>query len=157
MDAARRHLLKLGFLSAASAALPLEALGQHLSKSAPTSVPPTATEYDALSYLTADDFKPFVGVAFTAISQTSGSVRVILAEVQSPPTLAASTKKTAASLAPAQQTFALRFKSGSGQPLKQGTYVFHNSSFAPFAMFVVPSAKGAQPMFYTGQVNRSIQ
>jgi Domain of unknown function (DUF6916) len=153
MNEMRRHLLRLASLTAASVILPLELLAQSAGNAAPTSAPQDG-EYDALSYLTAADFKPFVGAVFKIQSPT-GSVRVSLAQVQSPPTLPKATQGATAKATP--QTFALRFMNISGGPLTQGTYVFRNSSLVPFAMFIVPSAKGAKPIYYTGQVNRSVQ
>jgi Domain of unknown function (DUF6916) len=153
MNEMRRHVLRLGTLAAASIVLPVEVLAQYAGKSATTSAP-SDSAYDALSYLTAADFKPFVGAVFKAQSQ-AGSASLVLAEVQSPPRLATATQ--GASTTPTPQTFALRFMNLSGGPLAQGTYVFHNSSLVPFAMFIVPSAKGAKPLYYTGQVNRSVQ
>lgn len=157
MDESRRHLLRLGILAAASAALPLEAMGQLAAKPGTAAFRPAGNEYDALAYLTADDFKSSLGSVFKVQSGASGSARMILAEVQSPPTLARSAKQTATTLAPNPQQFALRFKLVSGTPLKQGTYVFENSTVGRFAMFVVPSGPATQPVYYTGQVNRSIQ
>ena len=151
MDEARRKLLKLGIATAVSAALPLEALGQNIGKPAPRLA---GNVYDALSYLTPDDFKTSVGGTFKVQSGATTVARVILAEVQVPPTLAGSTKTT---VVPHPQTFALRFKNVSGAPLEQNTYVFENGTIGRFAMFVVPSGPGAQPVYYTGQVNRSVQ
>jgi hypothetical protein len=148
MNESRRHLLILGAMTAASATLPLEAFGRIVSQPA-ASTPPTDNEYQALSTLTAADFQPFVGAVFHPKSQTNAAVRLILAEVQNPPTLAGTP-------AVVPQTFALRFKSVSGPLLPQGTYVFVNSGLPPFAMLVVPSGSGAKPTYYTGQVNRSV-
>jgi len=154
MDEARRNLLRLGVLTAASAALPVDALAQRLQTSASgaASAGPTDADYQALSNLTANDFKPFVGATFK-VTQASGTTRVTLAEVQSPPALAT----TKIAVTPSPQTYALRFKNVAGPLLKQGTYVFDNSALGPFAMFIVPSAAKAQPMYYTGHVNRSVQ
>lgn len=162
MDEGRRKLLGLGALTAVSAVLPREVFGEYLGKHSATPIAagrqsatpvPAGREYDALSYLKPDDFKPSVGTVFKVESGASTPVSVILAEVQSPPTLAGSTSTTGA---PDQQTFALRFKSISGGALKQGTYIFQSSTMGSFAMFVAPSAPGALPVYYTGQVNRSV-
>lgn len=154
MDEARRQLLRLGTLTAACAALPLEALGEFVSEPvAASSLASNENEYDALSNLTAADFKPFVGAVFKAQSEASGSASVVLVEVQCPPKLGKPAKNPATS----QHIFALRFKSVSGKPLKQGTYVFQHKALGNFALFVVPSAAGAKPMYYTGQINRSVQ
>lgn len=149
MDEIRRSLLRLGVLTAASAALPA---GAFVADSFAATITPAGSEYDALSYLSAADFKPFIGATFKAQSD-AGSARVTLAEVQNPPALSGTNKTTV----PSPQAYALRFKNASGGPLSQGTYVFRNSSLPAFAMFIVPSPKGSKPMYYTGHVNRSVQ
>jgi hypothetical protein len=153
MNEARRQLLKLGTLTAAFATLPLNVLGQYVSKSASvaaaTSSTPTEQEYNALATLTAADFAPFVGTVFTTQLQSS-AVHVKLVEVQNPPKLAGSPPAS-------PNTYALRFKSVFGPTLKQDTYVFSKRGLPSFAMLVVPSAPGAKTTYYTGQVNRSVQ
>ena len=154
MDKTRRRVLRMGVLTAASAALPLEILGQQTGKTSSAAAVPTPNQYDAFSYLTAADFKPFVNAAFSV--QTTGSPRLALTTVQSPPILPTDAK-TSTALPPDPLRFALRFKSLSGPALKQGTYIFENSSLGSFAIFIVPSAPNARPMFYTAHVNRSVQ
>jgi hypothetical protein len=155
MNTARRNFLKLGTITAATIAMPLGAIGR-AGKSAPPSFQATGDEYDALSYLTAEDFKPFAGGVFKAQS-ASGTTSVILAEVQDAATLNPSAATKTGTIAPAagQGTFALRFRGISGKPLEQGTYVFQNKAFPPFAMFIVPSS--SHPANYLGLVNRSVQ
>jgi hypothetical protein len=157
MEQSRRSLLKMGVLTAASAALPVGMLAKSANQTpaAPVTAP-AANAYDALSTLTAADFKPFVGSTFTVQSQAS-TVRLTLAEVQNPPTLSAGAPAPTGKADPRSQTFALRFKSSSGPALSQGTYTFQNKSIGNFAMFIVPSQAKANPMYYTGQVNRPTQ
>jgi hypothetical protein len=152
MDQTRRHLLIVGALTAASAALPFEAFGKVAMESAATPPPPTAHEYEVLATLTSDDFKPFVGRVFHTQSQTSKNVGLILAEVQSPPAGAGAMPDSA----PDPRVYALRFKAQAGPTLTQDTYVFQVNGLPHFAMFIVPSAAKAKPMYYTGHVNRSV-
>jgi hypothetical protein len=157
MKQSRRSVLKMGVLTAASAALPVGMLAKSAAQK--PAAPATSTQtsaYDALSTLTAADFKPFVGVIFTVQSQAS-TVRLTLAEVQNPPTLSSGSTTVATKPDPRSQTFALRFKGGSAPVLPQGTYTFQNKSIGDFAMFIVPSQANANPMYYTGQVNRPTQ
>jgi hypothetical protein len=155
MGATRRNFIKLGTITAATIAMPLGAIDK-ASKLAAPSFQVTDDEYNALSYLTAEDFKPFAGSVFKAQS-ASGTTSLILAEVQDASALnpPAATKTGTTVPAAGQGTFALRFRGISGKPLEQGTYVFNNRAFPPFAMFIVPS--GSHPAYYTGLVNRSVQ
>jgi Domain of unknown function (DUF6916) len=154
MNETRRHLLILGALTAASTTLPFKAFGKTASKPVPATTPPTENEYDALATLTPADFAPFVGATFTTQSEDGHSVHMTLVEVQTPPTQATTSSQPPAT--PNPGIYALRFKHASGKLLMQATYVLTNSGLEPFAIFLVPSS-ASKPIYYTGQVNRSVQ
>ncbi len=164
MNVTRRNVLTLGALTAASAAVPFNIFAGVPAPQAASSLP-GKDEHENLSRMTAETFKPWVGSVFDVYSDSSGSALVILDEVQDPPAFSkpgkgsGAAKKTALQALSDSKTkvFALRFKSLSGDPLSQGTYVFRNGALGRFALFVVPSGDGADPMYYTALVNRLIQ
>jgi hypothetical protein len=164
MNVTRRNVLTLGALSAASAAVPFNIFAGVAAPQAASSGP-GKNEYENLSRMTAESFKPWVGSVFDVHPDSSGAALVILDEVQDPPAFSKSGKGSPAAKKTALQAlsdskmkaFALRFKSLSGEPLSQGTYVFENGALGRFALFVVPSGDGAEPMYYTALVNRLTQ
>lgn len=90
-----------------------------------------------------------MGAAFNTKSQDGHSGRVTLPEVQTaPPTLA-----SAQTAAPIPTSTRCASRPSPGETLKQDTYLFQNSGLRRFAMFIVPSAAAARPMYYTGHVN----
>jgi hypothetical protein len=166
MDSTRRQVLVFGALAAASATVPLNAIAGITaadSKAAPSG--PAKTDYDNLSRLTVEDFKPWVGSVFDMFVDSSRTILVILSEVQDPPVLPKSTKTVRGTASSPEQNsatqrtaaFALRFKSLSGEALEQGTYVFENGALGRFALFVVPSGTDQETIYYTAQVNRLLQ
>ena len=136
MGVTRRRFLEIGTLVAASVAVPLQAASQ--------------SEFTAVSHMTEDTFKPWVGSVFDVYSGAPRPALVVLEEVKN-----LATSKGATSPDPRKQCFSLGFRSLPGDALPQGTYIFENSALGRFALFIVPSGPGVAPTHYTAIINRA--
>lgn len=131
MEYSRRHLFRVGQAFLAAAALPkaafsadVEATGFRLSQKA---------------------FEPLVNAAFRVQSDTGAaqwftllSLRDMTPSAQIADSAMVTPRHFKIPTSPKTETFALRFQS-TGEPLRQGTYVFEHAVTGKLPLFIVPS------------------
>jgi hypothetical protein len=155
MNTTRRNFIKASALAAFFAGTDLFAsTASAAENSAALGELQTEISGDRLFYLTAEDFKKYIGAQFSLI----GEKDVVNAELSSvaqsvkPPGIARSLNK-ASSRKLTKETFTLSFRVPSGG-FSQATYQVWHPNLGQFDLFLVPSGKGHDQILVHAVINR---
>jgi hypothetical protein len=140
MNISRRNFIKLG--SAAFAAtnflIPLSANAAKKTNGVFGALPPEALA-DPFLYLTAADFKKYVGTEFSLITESGKTAAVLSNVTQVKPAKSADGSSKNSRRQPVAETFTLSFKL-SKDGFRQETYRLWHPGLGEFDLFLVPEA-----------------
>ena len=148
MSITRRNFLKAGGLVALSAAIPLKATGQQISKGSDGNPIDQTKDFstDLLAYYTRSVFSSYLNSVFLIYTGYS-TIDVTLVEVKDLMPGAAKAQAGA-------ECFSLLFR-GESSALRQNTYGIEHPSLGTFPLFLVPGGAGENgEQSYVAIVNR---
>lgn len=139
MNISRRNFIKLGGAAAfvgTNLLMPVLANGQKTSGS--LSVLPMEALADPFFYLTAEDFKKYVGAEFLLFTET-GAIPAVLSDVTQVKAAKSARRAARKSSQPVAETFSLSFNLPT-EGFQQATYRLQHPNLGEFDLFLVPEA-----------------